>query len=95
MALLLEVAGVDRDAVIADYAATGERMAPIAERIRGAAAFQQLAEDIPAFVLEAHAETMATFLDQLDARFGSAAEFWRQQGTNPETLTTWRQIIVG
>ncbi len=94
VALLLEVAGVDREAVIADYAATGERMAPIVERIRGAAAFQQLAEDIPAFVLDARSETMVSFLDQLDARFGTAAEFWRQQGTTDETLSTWRRLIA-
>jgi hypothetical protein len=33
--------------------------------------------------------------DQLDARFGSAAGFRRQQGTTDETLTTWRRLIIG
>src|SRR5262249_57059156 len=49
VALLLDVAGVDREVIVADYAATHERMPAIMERIRSAAAYQDVAAEPPAF----------------------------------------------
>lgn len=95
VALLLEVAGVERDAVIDDYAATNERMEFVVERLRSADRFQEIAREIPAFVLEARAETMAEFLRRLDDVHGGAAPWFRSQGVDGSTLDTWRSLIVG
>src|SRR4029077_7038622 len=48
VALLLDAAGVDRDVIVADYAATQDRMVAIIERLRPAAVYQQLAGEVPA-----------------------------------------------
>ena len=72
VALALTVAGVRRDAVIADYAASAERIGAVLARLRGS---QTEAADIDGRPVEEQtprAETMAAFLDQLDARYGGA-----------------------
>src|SRR5262249_39326336 len=83
VALLLHAAGVDRDAIVADYAATQERMAPIIARLASAEAYQEMAEQVPAFVFEARAGTMDQFLAILEERWGGAAGFFAANGAPP------------
>jgi len=94
VALLLDAAGVDRAAIVADYAATQERMAPIIERLAAASAFHAMAEQLPAFVYEARAGTMGRFLARLDERWGGAAEFFTANGADPEAVDEWRALFV-
>jgi protein-tyrosine phosphatase len=80
VALALSAAAVRRDAVVADYAATAERIGPLLARMRGAPAYvagvtgQPDSEHVP------RAETMAAFLDQVDARYGGARSFLSGHG---------------
>ena len=94
VALLLDVAGVERDVIIADYAATQQRMAPVVERLRTASAFHELAHQVAAFAYEARPETMRLFLDELDARWSGGAGYFSALGVGPETLDAWRGLFL-
>jgi protein-tyrosine phosphatase len=70
VALALTVAGTEPDAIVADYMATGDRIDAIIERLRRSATY---ATDVAGKPIQAHlprAETMKSFLEQLDARYG-------------------------
>lgn len=94
VALLLDAAGVERDAIIADYAATQERMNAIVERLLRAATYQTLAEEIPAFMLNAWPGTMTRFLAQLDQIWGGAVGYFEANGVDRQTLDEWRRLLV-
>lgn len=71
VALALSVAGARRDAVIADYAASGNRISEILARLRASPTY---APDLATRPNDAdhtpRAETMARFLEQVDVRYG-------------------------
>jgi protein-tyrosine phosphatase len=94
VALLLDAAGVEREAIVADYAATQERMARIIERLASATAYQTMAEQVPGFVFEARAGTMQQFLALLDERWGGAVEFFVANGADPAAVDEWRAMFV-
>ena len=94
IALLLDAAGVDRAAIVADYVATNERMAPIMTRLRSSTAYQAIADDLPAFVLEARAGTMERFLEGLDATWGGAGGYFEAAGVSRSDLDAWRSLLV-
>jgi protein-tyrosine phosphatase len=80
VALALIVAGVRRDAVIADYAASAERIDEVLARLRGS---QPEGADIDGRPVEEQtprAETMAAFLDQVDLRYGGARGWLSRHG---------------
>ncbi len=94
VALLLDAAGVDREVIVADYAATQERMTAILARLLPAAAYQHLAEDLPAFVLDARPGNMRRFLGALDQTWGGAVGFFEANGVSRDTLDEWRSLFV-
>jgi protein tyrosine/serine phosphatase len=102
VALLLDVAGVSRDAIVADYARTHERMDRVLARLRTVAGDDggdhrtaAGADDggVPDFALGARAETMVRFLELLDARGGAAAWFGAQ-GVADATLQAWHDLFI-
>jgi protein tyrosine/serine phosphatase len=95
VALLLAAAGVDRAAIVADYAATQERMERVFGRLRSAEQFEAMKAQLPTFALEAQPETMARFLDHVDAVWGGAAAWFEAQGVSAEVLARWRDKLVG
>jgi protein-tyrosine phosphatase len=94
VALLLDVAGVDRDTIVADYAATQSRMEAIVQRLRSAVAYQDMADQVPAFVFEARAGTMQRLLTHLDTQWGGAAGYFEANGADAELLDRWRSLFV-
>jgi protein tyrosine/serine phosphatase len=94
VALLLDAAGVARDAVVADYAATSERMPAVMARLRTAGHFQQLATELPAFVLAADPATMTWLLSSIDEQWGGAAGWFRAHGVPDDALEAWRRALV-
>lgn len=94
VALLLAVAGVERDTIVADYAATQERMEAIIARLQTAQHFQEVAAQLPAFVFGARPETMASFLDGLDSGWGGAAGWFTAHGARAEALDAWCEVFV-
>ena len=73
VALALSLAGAEPDAVVADYAASTERVSAIVERLMATPTYAGNLRDRP---LSSHAtrpETMATFLRHLDSEYGGVA----------------------
>lgn len=81
VALALSVAGARRDAVIADYAASGNRISDILARLRASPTYApDLAKRPDDADHTPQAETMARFLDQVDVRYGGVHSWLSEQG---------------
>jgi len=94
VALALTAAGVRRQAVVADYAATGERAEAIIYRLRRSPTY---ARDIDSLPVESHrprAETMAAFLEQMDARYGGVARWLADHGLTAAELDLLRTKLL-
>ncbi|WP_040163730.1 tyrosine-protein phosphatase [Microbacterium gorillae] len=97
VALVLTAAGVDEDAVVADYART-ETLLP-AERNRQVLA--RLGALYPEMVhleeltTRSPAEVMRGFLADVRTRFGSAANFLRSHGMTDEEIAGARDVLIG
>jgi protein-tyrosine phosphatase len=94
-ALLLALSGVDADAIVADYALTGEMIAPMLEElIEGARA---RGADIEAFkpLLASNPETMRRLLDHIDDRYGSISAYLATVGLDAETQTRLQRRLLG
>jgi protein-tyrosine phosphatase len=92
-ALLLDAAGVDRDEIVADYARSGERMAPIIERWMINNASIGMSEQIAAFTASAAPETMEQLLTELHDRWGAGA-YLVANGQPESVVAAWRDLLV-
>jgi protein-tyrosine phosphatase len=93
-ALALEVAGVPREAIVADYVATGERLEPLVARLRASATY---AGDIAGRPTRSHlprAETMARVLALLDERHGGPAGWLDEHGFDAADRRALRDRLV-
>lgn len=86
VALALTAAGVRRQAVVVDYAATGERTEAILNRLRRSPTYARDIDSLPAEAHRAWPETMAAFLEQMDSRYGGVARWLTDHGLNAEDL---------
>jgi len=89
-ALALEVAGVEREAVVADYALTAERIDDVVGKL---AARPTYAQDMARRDVASHtprADSMRRLLDLLDADHGGAAGWLAERGFGPEEQTALR-----
>lgn len=93
-ALLLGAAGVDHDAIVADYALTTERMDRVVARLASAERFAYLAENVQSFVFAAHAETMQWFLQHLDDNWGGSAGWLTAHGITADEVDDWRNRFI-
>jgi hypothetical protein len=94
IALLLDAAAVDREAIVADYVATRERLDRIVSRLDTAASYQDVTRDMPAFVLDAHADTMTAFLAELERGWGGGRAWFAAAGVDDDVLDAWTALIV-
>jgi protein tyrosine/serine phosphatase len=93
--LLLDLLGVARDEVVDDYAATAANMLPVLERIRSSPFFQSNGlASAPAWIFEAEAETMRSFLRTVDERYGGVAAWTRQMGARPGLVDDLRASLL-
>lgn len=80
VALAMEIAGADRDTIVAEYARTAERIEQIVQRL---AATKTYAPDMLTADPQRHAprpESMARILELLDERHGGPASWLAQHG---------------
>jgi protein tyrosine/serine phosphatase len=70
VALALSIVGVDRDAIVDDYTASGDRIDAIMDRLRASPTYAKDIDKMPPDVHKPRAETMVAFLRELDARYG-------------------------
>jgi protein-tyrosine phosphatase len=80
VALALSAVGVRRQAVIDDYAATTERVPAILARLRRSPTYASDIDSRPAAAHRSRPETMAAFLEQVDARYGGVAGWLADHG---------------
>ncbi len=86
VALALTVAGVEPEAIVADYTATQERMDAIIERLSRSRTY---ASDVTSRPVRAHlprAETMKSFLEQLHVRYGGLPRWLAGHGFADDEL---------
>lgn len=93
-ALILSAAGVERAAVIADYAATAERLPAVSARLRRLPTYRTGLKDVPDSHLVPRSATMAELLGRLDARHGGPAGWLRAAGSTDEQLSRLRARLT-
>ena len=90
VALALTVAGVEPDAIVADYAASEERIEAIIERLARSKMYAGGVNGTPVRAHAPRAETMKAFLEQLDGRYGGAEAWAAANGLTIEELEQLR-----
>jgi protein-tyrosine phosphatase len=93
VAVLLAAAGVEQPGIVADYVATGERLA----RVRAALAQRELYgqlrnEDSPAAAVAPTA--IEAVLAEVGSHHGGAAGFLATHGADPALIAGWRQLLL-
>ena len=92
VALVLDAVGVERDAVVADYALSGERIEALFRRWTAESGDPMPADLTPHLP---RAEAMAVVLEHLDAAHGGAAGWLRAHGLEEESLNLLRERLAG
>ena len=90
VALALTAAGVRPEAVVADYAATGDRVEAIVGRLRKSRTYARDIDSQPVVAHLVRAETMTAFLQQMDARHGGVVPWLADHGFGDEDLNLLR-----
>jgi protein-tyrosine phosphatase len=94
VALALGVAGADRETIAADYAVTGERLAPYVEKYLATIEDERQRE-----FWRGHQATPTAFmldvLDHLDEEYGGVPPYLRKGGMSDEQLSALRERLVG
>jgi protein tyrosine/serine phosphatase len=94
VAFALTVAGVPRDRIIADYAATADRMTELLARLRASDTYR---DDLASRSDDSHvprAATMERFLAYLDEHFGGPLGWLAAAGFGPEDVARLRSRLV-
>ena len=94
VAMALAVAGVPRDVVVADYVVTGERIELILERLRSTPTYADDLADSPTENHRPRAETMAGFLEHLDAGYGGVLGWLAEHGFGAEDVQLLRDKLL-
>lgn len=90
IAFALTVAGVLREEIVRDYAATGERIAAILDRLRATTTYAGNIDRVPMDQQIPRTETMAEFLEQIDTRYGGVHRWLDQNGFTADEVQALR-----
>jgi protein-tyrosine phosphatase len=90
--LLLELAGVGKEAIIADYATSAANMAGLFER--QAAALRARGVKVPAYLFESNPGDMEQAVEHLFAVYGSAAEYLATCGVAQPAIDRLLRLLV-
>lgn len=93
VALALAAADIDRDAIVADYLASAERIEQIAARLRSSPTYRAELEGRRAAELAPVPGTMERFLELVDQRFGGSASWLTANGMGAADLERLRNRI--
>ena len=93
VAMALTAAGVGPEAVIADYALTGERLDAVLARLIGSQTYAAETKDKPTSAHTPRPETMKAFLEQLDVRYGGLDRWLSGNGFTDEDLALLRSRL--
>jgi protein-tyrosine phosphatase len=95
VALALSLAGVTRDAVVADYVRSAERIEQILARLQSSATYGPSLKSVDADDLRPVAGSMERFLDHVDREYGGPHGLAMTVGVDEETVTRLRARLVG
>ena len=95
VALALDAVGVTREAIVADYAATGDVLTSLLDRLRRSPTYSEDLDDRPAESHRPWPETMRRFLAVLDAQHGSPRGWLTEAGFDPADFAALRARLVG
>jgi protein-tyrosine phosphatase len=95
VAFALELAGATREAVVADYAQTGERLEPILARLRSSDTYAADLDSRPADTHLPHPATMDKVLAIIDERFGGVEGWLRSHGWTDTDTTALKNRLHG
>jgi protein-tyrosine phosphatase len=93
-ALALSVAGVTRDAIVADYTATGDRLEPILARLRSSATYRDDLDSRPAEDHLPRPEFMEGFLRVLDEMHDGPLGWLAQHGWTDQDASALRSRLL-
>ena len=88
VALALSAVGVRREAVVADYTATAERMPAVLGRLRASTTYATDLDKAPDDDHMPRAETMTAFLDEVDGRYGGVLRWLADHGFAADDLAS-------
>lgn len=92
--MALKMVGVPDDVVMADYAASAERVAAILERLRARPAYADNLKDKTVAQQSPTLDTMRMLLGALDERYGGVAGWLKEQGwTQADTDRMRRKLL--
>jgi protein-tyrosine phosphatase len=95
VAMLLDILGVDHEAIVADYHVTSGNMAPILERIRDAQVYQDNGlATAPMWIFESRPETMREFLARMTEIHGGAEQWALSHGVSPQEIAGLRSTLL-
>jgi protein-tyrosine phosphatase len=95
VAFALDVAGATRDAVVADYAQTGERLEAILARLRASDTYAADLDSRPADSHLPYPATMEKVLATIDERFGGTGGWLRRHGWTDDDTAALRERLQG
>ncbi|MEM7413138.1 MAG: tyrosine-protein phosphatase [Myxococcota bacterium] len=93
-ALLLALLGVRDEVIVVDYAATRDSLDAIVERLMSSEGYKDMWKELPPDTLHAEPETMRSFLEQIRAKYGSAADYVADIGVAPDDIARLRERVV-
>lgn len=93
-AIALDVAGVTREAVVADYAQTGDRLEAILRRLRASGTYAADLDSRPADSHRPHAAVMEKLLTRLDEEFGGTTGWLSGHGWTPDDTDALRTRLL-
>jgi len=93
-ALALEVAQVTREAIVADYAMTGERLEAILARLRASDTYAADLDSRPADTHQPHASIMEKYLARVDEQFGGTLEWLARHGWTDDDTAALRARLL-
>jgi protein-tyrosine phosphatase len=94
VALALTAVGVRPEAVVADYAATSDRVEAILGRLRKSRTYARDLDGESAVAHLARAETMAAFLEQMEVRHGGVVSWLADHGFSDDDLRLLRAKLL-
>ncbi len=93
-AILLALLGVCDELIIADYAASQEKLDEIIDRLLTSEGYQGMLEALPPETLHAEPETMVSLLERIRARYGSMHGYARGIGVSDESIQRLRERLL-
>jgi protein tyrosine/serine phosphatase len=94
VALALLAVGVEREAVIADYVATAERIGAILTRLRASTTYAQGVNQVSDEQHTPRASGMRRFLEQVDQRHGGVERWLADQGFDAADVDRLRRKLL-